>query len=323
MLFLTLNLLFSDMSILGIKFAPLNVPFHRRLQTLSIGLYLFIILFAPSSACFIILYFIFYTKFWLLPILYLLWIWVFDKRICEKGGRRVEWIRRWKIWRYAKEYFPINILKESSEIELDPKRNYLFCSFPHGLLSIGVCTAFGTNCGGFRELFPKHTPHVLTLKQYFFMPLLRDYLLSMGACAVSDKSINFLMSNPKGGNAAVLVVGGVKEIINYKCGEYRLELKKRKGFIKLAFKNGSPLVPMFSFGENDIYDVVNNSEGSLFRMFQGWIKNVTGFVPVIPLGRGFFQYSFGLLPHRKPINIVGKLNFVFNGHCVEIIKCSF
>ncbi|KAF2880666.1 hypothetical protein ILUMI_25505 [Ignelater luminosus] len=292
------------MKALGIEFAPLNVPLRRRLQTLSIGFTTSLMTVLPMSSWLIMFCLILFSPFWLLAVLYLIWIWVFDKEVCEKGGRRIEWVRRWKIWKYSKEYFPINIIKDSKKVELDRKRNYLFCSFPHGLVATGAGIAFGNSHSTFQELFPEHTPHILTLRQNFLMPIFREYLLSVGACAASAKSINFLMSKPEGGNVALLVVGGAAESFYCKPGQYHLVLKNRKGFVKLALKNGSPLVPVFSFGETDIYDQVSNPEGSLLRRYQEWVKKITGIVPIIPLGRGFFQYSFGLLPQRKPINVI-------------------
>ncbi|TKR57494.1 hypothetical protein L596_030749 [Steinernema carpocapsae] len=64
------------------------------------------------------------------------------------------------------------------------------------------------------------------------------------------------------------------------------------------------LVPVFSFGENDIYTQISNERGSWVRFIQTKIKEMIGFSPVLFSGRGIFNYSFGLLPHRVPLNIV-------------------
>ncbi|CAG7830576.1 unnamed protein product, partial [Allacma fusca] len=66
----------------------------------------------------------------------------------------------------------------------------------------------------------------------------------------------------------------------------------------------SPLVPVFSFGEIDIYDQIRNDEGTKVRKVQNFLQTVMGMAPVILLGRGFFQYTFGILPRRKPITVV-------------------
>lgn len=65
-------------------------------------------------------------------------------------------------------------------------------------------------------------------------------------------------------------------------------------------------MPVFSFGENDIYDQAENPEGSKLRRFQETVKKITGVSPPIFYGRGIFNYNFGFLPHRRPIHTVGK-----------------
>ncbi|TKR57491.1 hypothetical protein L596_030747 [Steinernema carpocapsae] len=64
------------------------------------------------------------------------------------------------------------------------------------------------------------------------------------------------------------------------------------------------LVPVFTFGENDVYTQVSNERGSWVRFIQTKIKEITGISPALFNGRGIFNYSFGLLPHRVPLNIV-------------------
>nr|CAD7450344.1 unnamed protein product [Timema bartmani] len=69
----------------------------------------------------------------------------------------------------------------------------------------------------------------------------------------------------------------------------------------------TPLVPVVSFGETDLYDQVSNPEGSWLRWVQDHFRKVFGIAPIIPLGRGFFQYSFGFIPRRCPVfTVVGR-----------------
>lgn len=67
---------------------------------------------------------------------------------------------------------------------------------------------------------------------------------------------------------------------------------------------------MFSFGETDIYDQVEPVKGSLLAKFQKLVKNFAGFSPVIFFGRGIFNYSFGIIPRRMPVTVVGKKRYV-------------
>lgn len=74
----------------------------------------------------------------------------------------------------------------------------------------------------------------------------------------------------------------------------------------LIFLSRASLVPVFAFGENDLFSQVNNPRGSWLRDIQLKIQKKVAFAPVLFHGRGIFQYTFGFLPHRKPVNVVGK-----------------
>jgi len=56
------------------------------------------------------------------------------------------------------------------------------------------------------------------------------------------KSIKYLLStppkNPYTGRATVLIVGGASESLESTPGTYRVIIKRRKGFVKLALKYG-------------------------------------------------------------------------------------
>lgn len=100
------------------------------------------------------------------------------------------------------------------------------------------------------------------------------------------------------------MVGGAQEALYARPGIYRLVLNKRKGFAKIAIQTGASIVPVFSFNEVEVYDQPSNEPGTKLRSFQEFCKKWTGIAPAIFIGRGFFQYSFGLIPRRHPITTV-------------------
>lgn len=137
---------------------------------------------------------------------------------------------------------------------------------------------------------------------------MRDLLLMSGTCAASVASIKYILGNqgkckPKG-QVCVLIIGGAAESLEAKPGRFKLVLKNRKGFIRLALETGTSLVPVFSFGENEVFFSLENPENSRLRRFQNIIKTHFHFGLPIICGRGIFNYSFGLLPHRKPMHTV-------------------
>ena len=65
-------------------------------------------------------------------------------------------------------------------------------------------------------------------------------------------------------------------------------------------------MPIFSFGENDLFDQVDNSPGSWLRRTQNRLQKIMRVSLPLFHGRGVFQYSFGLMPYRQPITTVGE-----------------
>lgn len=74
--------------------------------------------------------------------------------------------------RYFCNYFPIKLVKTT---DLDPTKSYLFCSFPHGILSTGVFGAFGTEHLNCKKVFPGLDFRVVILEQHFKIPFFREY----------------------------------------------------------------------------------------------------------------------------------------------------
>jgi 2-acylglycerol O-acyltransferase 2 len=174
-----------------------------------------------------------------------------------------------------------------------------------GIIGMGAWINFATEANGFSSLFPGIDIHLLTLATNFNFPFTRDILLGLGICSVSRRSCDNILTKGAG-NSVMIVVGGAHEASNARPGENSLIIKKRLGFIKLGLRTGSPLVPVFSFGENDLWDQLPNPHGSWTRKFQDTSRKLTGIVPPSLYGRGVFTYNYGLLPYRRQVvSVVG------------------
>lgn len=128
--------------------------------------------------------------------------------------------------------------------------------------------------------------------------------MAVGSIDCSKESIRNALAARKSGRAVVIALGGAEEALNARPGMHKLKLRSRKGFVKEALRSGASLVPVYSFGENDVYEQLENPEGSLVRRFQKWCKAWTGVSMPFFYGRGLFQTNFGLLPLQRPINTV-------------------
>ncbi|XP_060710462.1 diacylglycerol O-acyltransferase 2-like [Hemiscyllium ocellatum] len=277
--------------------------FRRLLETLSVFQWVLTFL-LMGVFCSLLTGYLLLTRFWPLAALYLAWLTI-DRHTPERGGRRSQWVRNWTVWRYMRDYFPISMVKMA---DLDPKRNYVFGSHPHGIMCFGTFCNFCTEANGFSGMFPGITPHLATLSGLFRLPIFRDYLLSGGGCSVSRSSLGHILSERGAGNAVIIVVGGAAESMAGTPGDHSVLLKDRMGFIRLALSHGADLVPVYSFGENDVFEQLVFRSGSWMKSLQVTFQKWMGFAPCLFRGRGLLSArSWGLLPYAKPVmTVVGE-----------------
>lgn len=110
---------------------------------------------------------------------------------------------------------------------------------------------FGTEATGFSQLFPGIIPHLLTLRNNFYIPLHRDVITALGICDVSAETCRAIWKKGNG-NSVTILVGGAEEALLARPGTNDLIVRRRLGFIKLAMRAGADIVPVYSFGENDV-----------------------------------------------------------------------
>ncbi|KAH8726186.1 diacylglycerol O-acyltransferase-like protein 2B [Phaeosphaeriaceae sp. PMI808] len=285
-----------------IRFAPMNVPLQRRLQTLAVLMHTLSIV--GGLAIFFFLCSI--PLLWPLLLPYTVYVLFSHAGTSGELSFRSERIRRLKVWSLFASYFPARLHRSQ---ELEPTRKYIFGYHPHGIISHGAFAAFATEALGFSQLFPGITNALLTLDSNFRYPIYREYALRLGMASVSRESCQNILSkgghNGEGmGRAITIVVGGASESLDARPGTIRLVLRRRKGFVKMAIRTGADLVPVLAFGENDVYDQLDTESHPYVHKLQMLVKKVMGFTVPIFHARGIFNYDVGMMPYRRPINIV-------------------
>lgn len=156
----------------------------------------------------------------------------------------------------------------------------------------------------------------------------------MGMASVSRSSCERILSSGPG-RSIVIVIGGAAESLYARPGTADLTLKRRLGFIRLAIKQNASLVPVFSFGENELFEQMDNSKGSTVWKIQKKMQAMLGYTLPLFHARGVFNCKLycpaftglfskaikhivddmGLVPFRHPIVTVGKLKDIFFLSC--------
>lgn len=243
---------------------------------------------------------------WPLMIPYLLHVIYSSAAVDGRLRYRSKYFRALPFWTWFAEYFPAQLHKTH---DLPPTRKYIFGYHPHGIISHGAFVAFATEALGFSKKFPGITNSLLTLDSNFKIPLYREYVLAAGMGSVSKGSIKNLLRTGGAdgmgmGRGVTIVIGGARESLEAQPGTMKLVLKERLGFVKMAIQAGADLVPVIGFGETDLYDQLNKDEHPWVHKFQLFVLRAMKFTLPFMRGRGVFNYDYGLMPYRRPLNIV-------------------
>ncbi len=148
---------------------------------------------------------------------------------------------------------------------------------------------------------PELDYRIVTISLNFMIPIIREFLLWLGLADASRSTIKSLLHRNK---SVGIVVGGAAEAMNARPGTNDLTLSTRIGFVQCAIECGADIIPVFTFGENDLFTpIIPNPPGSFINKLQLWFKNQFSFV--IPFIKG--GPFFGTLPRRKPLHtVIGK-----------------
>jgi len=284
----------------------LDIPLHlqKRLQSLSVilvvgGFFVF------GPACLALTIYLLTTRYWWISVGYILW-YIIDQHREVVGETRHDlfgkWIQNLMLWEYMKDYFPITIVKTC---ELDSRENYILGYHPHGVMTIGACAAFATDALHFQDKFPGTSAAFLSIKCWFYIPFLREVLLLLGMRSASSTNFANILDDPsRRGRCVVLAIGGLEEAIYQSPGSHAIVLSNRFGFVKKAIMHGAHLVPVYAFGESELFLRRLAPEASFWRWIQDGVRmSVAAAAPKIK-GRKMFNFALSLWPKREPIRIV-------------------
>ncbi|TPX32555.1 hypothetical protein SmJEL517_g04351 [Synchytrium microbalum] len=233
--------------------------------------------------------------YWPVIITYWTFIW-FDRHTPHTGGTdRYQWVLDLPLWSWYADYFQTQLVRTTP---LNPHGNYIFGYHPHGIYVFGT-PIFVTNECNFKELFPNIKLRIGTLDVNFKVPIWREMQLAMKLISVSADSIKNVLSKGPGWSV-MIVIGGAQEAMLSYPGTADLVLKRRKGFVRVGIQTGAALVPVFTFGENDLYYQTTPERNPKIASLQSWFQKATGFS--FPFGMG----KFGWIPlRRKIVSVVG------------------
>ena len=127
-----------------------------------------------------------------------------------------------------------------------PPPTCLFIWQPHGLISVssvmfntGLCT------------HPNYRPnHAVTLPFYHYFPVVGDVVRYLGSIPSDSGSITKTLRK---GEPVSVMLGGVREMLDAQGTHMKLYIRNRTGIFGIALETGTPLVPVLTYGENEVF----------------------------------------------------------------------
>ena len=127
-----------------------------------------------------------------------------------------------------------------------PSSPCLFIWQPHGLISVSSVMFNSGLCK-----HPNYRPnHAVTLPFYHYFPVIGDIIRHLGSIPSDSGSITKTL---KKGESVSVMLGGVREMLTAEGKHMKLYIRNRTGIFRIALETGTPLVPVLTYGENEVF----------------------------------------------------------------------
>ena len=185
-----------------------------------------------------------------LVLLYIVWVWVTNDVKNDGKEWGPDWLAR-AIGRVVAAILNFEGVTSSIIFDAEPLGPCIGAGSPHGAFPV---TQIGFALFAFRcdDTFRRYKIRSAGASILFYWPGIRELLLLLGVRDASRANLERLLA---GGYSVTLVPGGIWEMVNTRADQEQVFLMRRLGFLRLAMRHGVPVVPIYTFGENQLFTV--------------------------------------------------------------------
>ena len=162
---------------------------------------------------------------------------------------------------------------------------------PHGLLAItpGIHNAY-------RITGKDYTPTKFAVANIFHLfPFVRDWMRITHTVSADYAEIKKTAES----ESVSIVLGGAKEMYLSNGKNLKLVIKERTGVFRLALETGTPLVPIMTYGESELFPTLENPIYSCFREFLYDMWKIPAPIPTLTSVSNWLSLWDGPLPPVK------------------------
>eukprot|EP00727_Mastigamoeba_balamuthi_P008394 m51a1_g4177 putative monoacylglycerol oacyltransferase (336) ;mRNA; r:347675-348749 len=214
----------------------------------------------------------------------------FSTRPDLKHGLRTSF-GSWPLWRRLLRHYGGRVRRLGPQ--LDPGRRYLFALHPHGVLALDRILLWASRAEMWDKVFPGIDTRDLVASALLALPGLRELCLYSGCVNASRKVASRILAETK--LSLLLYPGGEREQLETQHGRHRVYVSGRRGFLRLALQNGTPVVPCYIFGVVDEFATTSFAHG-----LRAWVQK--RFAVALPLFWGTALLPW--VPRQVPVTAV-------------------
>jgi len=188
-------------------------------------------------------------------------------------------------------------IRSSLEIEYPegtPEAKNIFIFHPHGVLSIANTFHVGTTLTDWATRPIKAT----MIDSIFWLPFAKELLEKLNVVGSKYESMKAVLDE---GQSLTVCLGGVKEILYTEPHTMKLSIKNKRGVFKLALQTGTPLVPVISYGENELFEIL---DAPWLRPIQSMMIQYGLYLPIPTMKSCRSWFGIPWEPLKNPIRTV-------------------
>eukprot|EP00877_Chromochloris_zofingiensis_P007037 jgi/Chrzof1/2587/Cz11g21100.t1_DGAT2B[v5.2] len=131
------------------------------------------------------------------------------------------------------------------ETKVDLRKKYVFAEYPHGVFPMSQLVAISLT----DMAWPGHKIYSLAASSVFNVPFWRHCMTWLGARPATERNFKRLIKMGSVG----LVPGGIAEMYLVDDHAEVIKIKDRKGFVRVAVEHGTEIIPVYHFGNSQLF----------------------------------------------------------------------
>jgi hypothetical protein len=206
---------------------------------------------------------------------------------------------------FAKKMFQVKVKGEFK------KQPYILCFHPHGAFSVSY---FFHRTTTFTD-WPLRGGKSCVLRYLYWLPFGEEILDTFGA--VSNRYMD-MKKVLEGGETLSVIPGGIREMYDTEKGKIRVKIRDRSGIFRLAIETETPLVPVITYGENELYEL---SHHPYLKRIQEWLSKYDCILPIPSFETIKRWIQFVLGNQKNPlVTVIGNPIEITKSHTIDSLR---